>query len=226
RVAARESGLRLGEATTTFEIRPTDGEPIEDPESWVTRHMPPELRHYFFVSGERIEELTSPQSFDSVENGVRTLLDVEIFDRSVQHIRQYASRELGRRLRDSSQATQDEHLFDEEQSLVEQLDKVAAELAELRAADARLTHELNALQDQLRELRNIERVVARFEGVEARLADLDLERRHVADDIARLVGRSGHLLLASPAFSSVEERIAAVTRHADAELPVDAALID
>ena len=48
--------------------------------------LPPRLHPFFFFNGERIERLARADAYEQIEDGVRTLLDIEIFDRAIGHL--------------------------------------------------------------------------------------------------------------------------------------------
>ncbi|MFN8626112.1 MAG: hypothetical protein U0587_09065 [Candidatus Binatia bacterium] len=56
--------------------------------------LPKALYPFFFFNGERVERLASPDAYDSVESGVKTLLDIEVYERGGRHLRQAVAKQL------------------------------------------------------------------------------------------------------------------------------------
>ena len=59
---------------------------LSGPQLYIDRHLPETLYPFFFFNGERVEKLAGKDAYDQVENGVKTLLNVEIFERAVNHL--------------------------------------------------------------------------------------------------------------------------------------------
>ena len=66
---------------------------------YVNRHLPESLYPFFFFNGERVEKLAGKNAYDQVEGGVKTLLNVEIFERAVDHLRGPVAKELSKELK-------------------------------------------------------------------------------------------------------------------------------
>lgn len=204
-------------------------ETLDDPERWVEQLWPRPLRHFFFLEGESIEEMASPQSFEAIETGVRTLLDVELFQRSCTHLRRHVSSELRRALRSLTEAGEDEEALEAEHALTEEIERLADDLDGIRANIATLDERIAEHRTRLRGANEHERLTVRREELERQLHDLNDDLGFVQDDLGRLAVNHGALLLLADGYAQAESLLddhGAPNDDGTPNLDVDVELID
>jgi DNA sulfur modification protein DndD len=71
-----------------------------NPQDTLERMLPERLYPFFFFNGERIEQLARADAYEKIGQGIRTLLDIELFDRAVSHLEGEISRRLEKDISD------------------------------------------------------------------------------------------------------------------------------
>ena len=59
---------------------------ISNPNDAVNQILPDRLHSFFFFDGERIERLVKPDAYAEIEDGIKTVLGLEIIERSIRHV--------------------------------------------------------------------------------------------------------------------------------------------
>ena len=59
---------------------------VQNPTDVVNQILPERLHNFFFFNGERIENVVKPRAFAEIENAIKSLLGLEIVERSVKHL--------------------------------------------------------------------------------------------------------------------------------------------
>jgi DNA sulfur modification protein DndD len=156
-----------------------------NPGDAVDRILPERLHQFFLFNGERIEHLVDPSAFEEIEEAIKTLLGLEVIERSLRHLPQ-ARRALETELRkvgtpEISRLAERLENFESEGSQVEedqaqQRRNLAAIDTELRELDTRLgtLEEARTLQQDRK------RAETAFDTTESRLRSL---RDQIADTI-------------------------------------------
>jgi len=218
-----EDGVRRvvdpGSVTLSFidetgEIRETN-----NPQVVLERMLPIRLYPFFFFNGERIERLARADAYESIGDGVKTLLDLEIFDRAIAHLDGEPTRRLqqivAKHSGEEGAAVQREY-----EQLCAERDKVAEEAtteernlnalqAEFDAIDAKLATmpELAKLQAQRKAAEDRERAI--MEGLKDRKSEL-----------ARTFSRSGYLLLVPDVIRSAKGMLEAAREKGEIPGPI------
>ena len=60
----------------------------------INQMLPEGLYPFFFFNGERVEWLAKKEASQEVERGIKIFLDVEIYERSLKHLRRDVAKEL------------------------------------------------------------------------------------------------------------------------------------
>jgi DNA sulfur modification protein DndD len=60
----------------------------QNPGDAVDRILPERLHQFFLFNGERIEHLVDPSAFEEIEAAIKTLLGLEVIERSLRHLPQ------------------------------------------------------------------------------------------------------------------------------------------
>ncbi len=60
----------------------------QNPEDAIDRILPERLHQFFLFNGERIEHLVDPSAFEEIEQAIKTLLGLEVIERSLRHLPQ------------------------------------------------------------------------------------------------------------------------------------------
>jgi DNA sulfur modification protein DndD len=165
-----------------------------NPQDTLEQMLPKRLFPFFFFNGERIDRLARADAFEELGQGIRTLLDIELFDRSVSHL----GGEISRRLQqDIAKHTGQEGLeaqasLDALNLQREQLEQKAKQLERNRAA---LVDERDTIDAKLATMPELARWLAERKAADERAEDLRRAMKQRKGELAREFSRNAYLLL-------------------------------
>jgi len=212
RIEPPQTALRISYIDESGEIR----EP-QNPQNYIEHLLPRPLYPFFFFNGERIERLAGPGAYDEVENGVKVLMDIELFDRAILHL----DSGIAKRLRDeiaghSGEEGQSVKL--ERDKLEEEQTKRAADVAQKKENQKNLLVEKEKLDQKLALMPELARLHAERKAAEEALENAKLQLRASVSDLCKLVSRDGYLVLAPNVLTRADELLSAA--HQSGNLPV------
>ena len=205
--------LRIWNKTAGGEMS-SAGLNVAERQLMVDQWLPPSLYPFFFFNGERVERLASPEAYDEVESGIKTLLDVTIFERSVDHLRRVVSPALARELRSHS----DEDLrdaLDFQAELEEKRSRLADEIEQKHAEIKQLDLEIDKYERKQSEIASLVVLTERRKALRAELKVVDDEDDRIVADLKRSLSKDGYLAFAEPAFVVTETLVAAARQRGD-----------
>lgn len=189
----------------------------KNPQNYIEHLLPRPLYPFFFFNGERIERLAGPGAYDEVENGVKVLMDIELFDRSTNHL----DGDISRRLRDEIA----QHSGDEGQELKAQRDKIEGErskagqlLDQHRTNQKSLLIERDTIDAKLGMMPEIARLHAERKAAEESLKVARDQLKNCLSNLAKVVSRDGYLILGPSALTRANDLLTAA--HESGELPI------
>lgn len=181
----RRERVRDPEVTLSYTDEGGLNHESRNPEDAVDRILPERLHQFFLFNGERIEHLVDPSAFEEIEEAIKTLLGLEVIERSLRHLPQ-VRRALEADLRrfgtpEISRLT--EHIDGLENRRGELEETQAQQRRNLAAMDTEL-QELDSRLRTLEEARSLQesrdRADAAFQATELRLRSL---RERIADTL-------------------------------------------
>jgi DNA sulfur modification protein DndD len=210
-----ENGTRRVVTPTSVSLLFVDesGEQVEEkgprnPDETLQRMLPKRLCPFFFFNGERIERLASPKAYQEIADGVRTLLDIELFDRAVTHL----EGDVSRRLRNEIQGhTGDEgrQLLTQRLEIDEQLQTKIKESEQHSKNRAALETERESIDAKLHTMAGLAMLLTQRKEAEKREAEIKSSIRDRRQDIARELSRTGYLWLIPNVLDSAYDLLAA-----------------
>lgn len=156
-----------------------------NPDDAIDRILPERLHQFFLFNGERIEHLVEPSAFEEIEEAIKTLLGLEIIERSLRHLPQ-VRRALEADLRkvgtpEMSRLTERlEDLENQDSEVEEQQSQQRRNLAALDTELQELDTRLGTLEEARSLQQDRKRAETEFETTEGRLRTL---RERIADTI-------------------------------------------
>jgi len=180
----------------------------ENPERAVRQILPERLHSFFFFDGERIEKLASEDAFSEIEDAIKTILGLEIIERSIRHLDD-AGQELGGEAAEVGS--------DEDRRLNEDLRQTRVKLEELRGERDQISNENRARRSEIDRIyaelagrKEAQELQMRREALEAELRQAEEEITKSKRSIAGEISRRGHLAfiegLANAVGTKVDER--------------------
>jgi DNA sulfur modification protein DndD len=154
RKAAEGRHERIRDADVSLEFIDEGGKhhsARENPDGSLNQILPERLHRFFFFDGERIENLVKPAAYAEIEDAIKTVLGLEVVERSVKHLAE------ARRILEDDLS---EVGSDEDRRLTEEVNKTRTELDELKESRKTTTLNRTAREDDL------DRVNTRLSGLE------------------------------------------------------------
>ena len=211
--------ITLQEDKVTLSYIDRDGEvkALRNPKDSLEQLLPKSLYPFFFFNGERIEKLASNQARKEIESGIKVLLDIEVFDRSISHL----NGEVARRFRDevTKYAGEDGKKAREERNCIDESKGDREEGIE------QLKKNLQAWENEKekidRKLAVIPELAKWQEQRKAKEKELESEKdrlKTLRDDLAKQLSKHSYLILAPDVLSKAQDILDAA--HEKRELPV------
>ncbi|KAB7707127.1 AAA family ATPase [Bacillus aerolatus] len=116
---------------------------LRNPIVQVNRMLPENLRNYFFFDGERIDSLARHEDNDEIRQAIKTIMDLEIIERSIRHTEE-AKKEFLQNLSESSDR--------ETKALISEQQTKEAEEKEYREEIEQLTKNISLIRKQKEDL--------------------------------------------------------------------------
>ena len=164
-----------------------------------------QLYKFFFFNGERIEWFASAAAYEAVEEGVKSLLDIKIYERSLVHL-QVLSRDLAGELK--------QHGGEELQAALSELEKLITSATELDDREKQLHANIAALNTEKetfeREQANIASLAvlaAEREGYRREGESFRKQLNERTAELAKAVSADGYLAFAEGALSATSEAV-------------------
>jgi len=233
RVSVKEGATQLRTKSDTLDLFHTNdaGElvGVEENEAKlqkrISQFLPNALYPFFFFNGERVERIAGEDAYDSVEKGVKTLLDIAIFERGERHLRTQVERDLTAALQQLGDA---------------ELQRVAKDLQDLEQAREEIDSQSETHQKNLQALGiEIGDIESKQEKIQ-QLADLTKERDRLRADetkngidiveakrrFAASLSKSGFLAFAEGILSATETLIVEARRRGDIPAKIKPQFVD
>ncbi len=224
RLGVYKDELQLQKIGISGEMEAVPGS-VENRQKRINQILPVELYRFFFFNGERMENLASADAFSEVQQGVRTLLDVEIYDRGYRHL----NGDVMASLRDDLRRTTN----DEGQRLIDELQK--QEAAHATAVDARAQVQQNTearraeiadIEKRQREIKELAALAEKMDAYKREFAQCDEEIRQIRGRVRQVVSKNGYLAFSVPSLEAAERLIADARVRGDIPAKIKPQFVD
>lgn len=150
-----------------------------------------QLYKFFFFNGERIEWFASADAYDTVEEGVKSLLDIKIYERSISHL-QLLSKDLASELKQHSGEELQAAIGDLERLMAAEIDLTEQE-KQLQANIASLNTEKETFEREQASIRELAVLAAEREGYRKVLEGFRRQLEERTAELAKAVSSDGYL---------------------------------
>jgi DNA sulfur modification protein DndD len=187
--------------------------------------LPKSLYPFFFFDGERMEYMGRQENKAEVEKGVRTLLDIEVYERGAEHLKGPVAKDLGKEIRSGSNKQLNEATEKREQKVAEQqqLEVKAAEL------QANLTETLKQVQDydaRLNGIRELGMLGDQRKNLQEQQKRIIERMSRLNRDLSKAISKDGYLALANDVLHKTEAQVAAARKRGDLPAKVKPQFVD
>ncbi len=202
-----------------------DINPESSRQTRIEQILPKTLYPFFFFNGERVERLAGADAYDAVESGIKTLLDIAVYERGAAHLRSGVSNEFSTELKafgsaELKQALEEKEEFQRHEEEAKQ--GLDVHLANVRAVTAEI-EEIERKQGEIREVHDLtkqrERVRADQKRVQEQVGSAKAE-------LATEISRNGFLAFASRALDGTNELILAARKKGDIPAKIKPQFVD
>jgi DNA sulfur modification protein DndD len=165
----------------------------------------------------RIERVAGESAWKEVESGVKVLLDLELFDRAIQHL----EGDISRRLRDeitSHSGNEGLKVKQERAGIESDLDSRQSALGQHQTNLAGYVADREAIDAKLSAMPELAKYQTERKAVEEDIGRLKRELVETKQEIARHVSRDGYLILARPVLLAAQNLLEQA--HQAGELPI------
>ncbi len=218
--------LENGHATVTKQGEPTlhvvdasgESDELANPEGAVNQILPDRLHRFFFFDGERdIERLVKPDAFAEIEDSIKTILGLEIIERSIGDLNG-GRKELNKDLSAVGTA-EDKQLTERIKNLEDQIETEKEELAQIKRNLAHLDQELDDVNDALAKDEEVRELQERRQEFEEAQAGCSLRITNAKQALARAIDQNGFLAFTNGLATGTLEMFD--DRRARGEIPAD-----
>lgn len=187
--------------------------------------LPRSLYPFFFFNGERVERLAAADAYDRVESGVKTLLDIEVYERGAKHLKVDVMKVLGAETRNLG----DKQLADAMALLEEKSEEQERRLGEIGEHEGNikaLHDDIEALERRQENLRSVAALANRRKDLRGEEKELDASLKHVNRGLAALVSKTGYLAFGSRVLDATESQVAAARKRGDIPAKIKPQFVD
>jgi DNA sulfur modification protein DndD len=182
--------------------------------------LPKRLHRFAFFDGERdIERLASADATDRIEDAIKTVLGLEVFERGIVHLKKARTAELNPELSDAGDE-QDLELAKRIAGLEEEDERRGRELTELKRNLTAHESELSRVDDELSKIEAAKELQQRRKEIEAAMATAETRIEGADRGIDDRLRRSGFLAFCSGLLERVEDRTAALEEKGEIPAPM------
>ncbi len=165
-----------------------------NPQDTLEQMLPRRLFPFFFFNGERIERLARADAYEEIGKGIKTLLDIELFDRSIGHLEGETSKKLRVEIARCA-GEEGEHAREELDRLLEAEEKQTGRLRQFERNRAALEEEREAIDSKLASMPDLAKWQAERKAAEEREKDIKRQMKQRKEELAKEFSRSAYLLL-------------------------------
>ena len=189
-------------------------EKLNAPQLYINRHLPESLYPFFFFNGERVEKLAGKNAYDQVEGGVKTLLNVEIFERAVDHLRGPVAKELSKELKAFGDAELSDTIAEREK-LENDLTTASEKITMEKGNVARCEEEIEKIEQKQQAIVHLSALIERRSGIEKQIKSTKAGLAGCEEDLKKVLSTSGYLAFADGVLAKTRALVAEARQRGD-----------
>lgn len=176
---------------------------ISNPNDAINQILPDRLHSFFFFDGERIERLVKPDAYAEIEDGIKTVLGLEIIERSIRHVSS-AIKKLEAELKAVGSLEIQNILSDLSDLEARQLAK-NQEFKKTETNRDALREEIEKVDAKLRTLEQAKRFQDKRDSLEAQYQANQQQIHRIRGELGHVVSQKGYLAFTeSPAHAALD----------------------
>ncbi len=132
-----------------------DGNISSNPKTVIDKIMSRDLKKYFFFDGERIDKLAKPESAKDIEEGIKNIMGISVYEKAISHLKQ-VSKELSEELKKVSPENSVSP-YEEQQQTLDDLDEIKIKLKNNTKRRDDKKSELKMISEKIKEVEELEK---------------------------------------------------------------------
>jgi len=205
---------RLGDVSLGVHRLSGEFETLQSPQLYLSKMLPKDLYPFFFFNGERVETLAGKDAYERVEGGVKTLLNVEVFERGVKHLEKVVAKELLEKLKaHGGQSLADE--VNRRSDLENQRDCLLEKIDEAERNIAALDDEMDQIDQRRSQMAELHELIAKRKAAEGELDAARARLREVEEETRAEISRNGFLAFARGTLDTTQGLVAEAREKGD-----------
>ncbi|WP_166027218.1 AAA family ATPase [Streptomyces chilikensis] len=216
RVTREQSAIKRGLAQelgkVEFNVRVTDQDGVShkimNPSGAIEKILPSRLSGFFFINGERIEQLAKPEAYSEIQSAIKTVVGIEPLERALKHLPK-ARNQIRHKLK--SEETGDisiDKVNKEIDDLENQQEEAKDELDLLKSEIPHFKTELDSVNERLRSLEGVAELQKDRAQFERLRDDSDALLKELLQSRNQLVRQRGYMVF----LSGMPEKITSVCK--------------
>lgn len=180
-----------------------DGSLINSPATAIDKIMSKELKKYFFFDGERIDKLAKPESAKDIENGIKNIMGIAVYEKGIKHLREakkILADELKKIIPDDETSP-----YEEEAKIQEELDETKLKLKNSISHKELKGTELEKISSELKSIKELEKDEKLKVKKEAELDKLTNTLNKEIEKEKKLISKDAHLAISQDLITEMHE---------------------
>jgi len=198
---------------------------LSGPQNHVDRYLPKDLYPFFFFNGERVERLASKDAYSQVEGGIKTLLNVEIFERGVSHLRGHIVKELENELRQYGSEELNQ-VLEAKTKHQEERERIVETLNLHRQNGAACDEEIERIDARQAGMIELSQLVERRSALQSAIQRVDRELDIVEGRLKEKLSEDGFLAFGAQALTATETAVKEARKRGDLPAKVKPQFVD
>ncbi len=191
----------------------------------VEQMLPRSLYRFFFFNGERVEELARADAYENIEAGVKTLLDIEVYERGADHLRGPVTKALAEEAKKAGDSKLAD-MMDELEVRYEEQNRQRDEIAQHETNVRALLEEIAQFERRQEQLRDVAVLAGRRKQLREEESELRAQLNTENRTLAAIVSKSGYLAFGTKALDQTEEYVAAARKRGDLPAKIKPQFVD
>ena len=196
-----------------------------NPNETLQRLLPERLHPFFFFNGERIERLANKEAYGEISSGVKTLLGVEVLDRTIHHVEGELSKRLRREIADHS-GDEGQQLKERQEQLEQERQKHQMAVDQAGRNLAALTDEFEKIDERLKAMEGLKTLLAERSEKEKFNHKLKSDTKERREELRQEVSTNGYLWLAGGILASAAEQLDGARQKGQLPAPIRRQFVD
>ena len=209
--------------TTGMDVEPVGGAVLElswtdpsgefdkskNPETQMSQILPEKMHSYFFFNGERIEKLAYASASQEIREAIRTLMGLEIVERSRNHLGGKIKRNFSKQIKEGA-SDELRGVIDRENEIDDEIGKKKNDHETEQNNIQQFEAEIQFINNKLKSMESTAHLQKEWDGINNRLDDIKSDFTDIRVALRQLIGDRGFLpfiyTAAEKVWSLLEDR--------------------